>query len=198
MRPVLGWIVSDAPNTAEEDRRIAERQLVEREAVERARQTRIDQEAKTRLLKEKIEGVPSTQRLQGGFMSMSDVGLVQARAAPTTVTITSSITPPIITSTIISTSSSNAVEATPRQVMSFNDFTELQGLRNHLFLLGLINIPSLLALPLADLREVVGALAHKNHGKGSATDGPDEQDCACRNTFQASYCAKAGCGFCLK
>ena len=37
---------------------------------------------------------------------------------------------------------------------------------------------------------------HDNHGRGTAEDGPDDQDCPCRDTFLEVACAEHGCGFC--
>lgn len=39
---------------------------------------------------------------------------------------------------------------------------------------------------------------HANHGRGSATDGPNEPDCPCRGTGEEAECANAGCGFCRR
>lgn len=38
---------------------------------------------------------------------------------------------------------------------------------------------------------------HDKHGQGTAENGPDESDCACRNTDKEKACARAHCGFCL-
>src|SRR5262245_55815451 len=37
---------------------------------------------------------------------------------------------------------------------------------------------------------------HDKHGRGTEADGPDEPDCACRDTDEEKACARAGCGFC--
>lgn len=37
---------------------------------------------------------------------------------------------------------------------------------------------------------------HSTHGRGTAEDGPDGSDCACRGTVEEAECARQGCGFC--
>ena len=44
--------------------------------------------------------------------------------------------------------------------------------------------------------EVNCALIHKDHGKGTVDDGPDDPDCICNKTKQQRACAAFGCGFC--
>lgn len=46
-------------------------------------------------------------------------------------------------------------------------------------------------------RELHDPATHATHGRGTAEDGPDGSDCACRTTTAVKTCAEAGCGFCL-
>lgn len=39
-------------------------------------------------------------------------------------------------------------------------------------------------------------MAHLEHGRGTADDGPVDSDCACRATHREADCAAEGCGFC--
>ena len=39
-------------------------------------------------------------------------------------------------------------------------------------------------------------VAHKEHGRGSQENGPDDPDCPCRGTDEQESCAHEGCGFC--
>lgn len=46
------------------------------------------------------------------------------------------------------------------------------------------------------LKDTANEFFHRDHGRGTAENGPDDQGCGCRASEKESECASAGCGFC--